>query len=151
MTTLLPLQHGVKVKLPQSGHMQFGILCIQHTWSFTCNGDKEYVARMTCLYKNNGAVSCVVGKCLIHLFTLPAHRFASTLIPNCMGSCHGQILIETATHSFGECGVFLLSQSVHTSPVAHLKLLNCFSHLTICWNPIHLFLIGFSSQKLFLQ
>ncbi len=23
-----------------------------------------------------------------------------TLIPNCMGSCHGQILIETATHSF---------------------------------------------------
>ncbi len=22
-----------------------------------------------------------------------------TLVPNCMGSCHGQILIETATHS----------------------------------------------------
>ena len=38
---------------------------------------KEYVARMTYLYKNNGAVSCVGEKCLVHLVTLHAHRFAS--------------------------------------------------------------------------
>ncbi len=54
------------------------------------------------------------GKCFIHLVTLPAHRLTShlppgvlqgvlgTLIPNSMGSCHGQILIETATHSLGD-------------------------------------------------
>ena len=28
------------------------------------------------------------------------NRVPSTLIPNCMGSYHGQILIETATHSY---------------------------------------------------
>ncbi len=38
-------------------------------------------------------------------FTSHLHRgvlqgVPGTLIPNCVGSCHGQILIETATHSF---------------------------------------------------
>ena len=36
-----------------------------------------------------------------HLHSGEPQCVPGTLIPNCMGSCHGQILIETATHSFG--------------------------------------------------
>ncbi len=45
-----------------------------YTWQVRskCSGTKECVARMTCLYKNNGAVSCVGGNVL---GLLPAHSF----------------------------------------------------------------------------
>ena len=46
---------------------------------------KECVARMTRLYKNNGAVSCVGGKDV------------SMMLLN-IGSVDGQFPIETATH-----------------------------------------------------
>ncbi len=66
---------------------------------------KEYVASLIGLYKNNGAVSCV-GNYYLFITEL-AHRVhpgmsqdvSCNLIPHCMGHCHGQILIETATYS----------------------------------------------------
>ena len=36
----------------------------------------------------------------VHLHPGVPQGVFGTLIPNCMGSCHGQILIETATHSW---------------------------------------------------
>ena len=66
---------------------------------------------MTCLYKNNGAVSCVGGNIWFiwslyrpigsHLHTCVPQGVSGNWIPKWMGSFHGQILIETATHSFG--------------------------------------------------
>ena len=38
--------------------------------------------------------------CPSHLHTGVPQGVPGTLIPNCMGSCRGQILIETATHYF---------------------------------------------------
>ena len=56
---------------------------------------KEYVSLIIGLYKNNGSVLHVV----IRLPYFCPLYLARTLIPNCMGSCHGQILIETETYS----------------------------------------------------
>ena len=70
-----------------------------HGYSACNQMNQECVARMTCLYRNYGAVSCVGGNVLSHLHPGVPQGIPSTLIPNCMGSYHGQILIETAKDS----------------------------------------------------
>ena len=62
---------------------------------------KEYVASLIGLYKNNGAVSCV-GICTQLTYRIHpgvSHDVTFNLIPNRIGFCHGQILIEPATYS----------------------------------------------------
>ncbi len=56
---------------------------------------KEYVSLLIGLYKNNGSVSYVA---IIFLFGV-SQGCTFTLIPNSMGSYHGQILIEKETYS----------------------------------------------------
>ncbi len=72
---------------------------------------QEYVASITGLYKNNGAVSCV-GKYfpfiqqLYRIYLAISQGVTFNLIPNHIESCYGQISIETATYSF--CNIMTL-------------------------------------------
>ncbi len=72
------------------------------------NNCKECVARMTCLYKNNGAVSCVGAEFLfIWSLYLPRSHHHSRTRKGCqhvlmllyIESIDGQFPIQTATHS----------------------------------------------------
>ncbi len=63
---------------------------------------KEYVASLIGLYKNDGAV-LYVGNFFLVIYSRYTAKTQQhvifTLLCNCIGFFHGQILIETATHS----------------------------------------------------
>ena len=90
-----------------------GIDCgIDWRWSAL---PEEYVSLLIGLYKSNGSVSHVAIRFLFIRYlqaTMIGRTF--TLIPNSMGSYHGQILIETETDSL----IWLISIG---SPVFRLQ------------------------------
>ena len=66
--------------------------CILHLES-----EKEYVPLLIGLYKDHGSVLHVA---IILLYTGVWQDVSFTLVPSCMGSCHGQILMVTETYSY---------------------------------------------------
>ena len=65
------------------------------------DSQEESVALLTMLYKNNGAVSCVVSDSLSDwaLYRGIQQGGSEVRISSWTGLNHGQISIETATHS----------------------------------------------------
>ncbi len=78
---------------------------------------KEYVSLIQELYKNNGSVLNVA----IHAIWL-----LYTLIPICMGSCHGQILIEMETYSLPWTSSFTAIISPQKHPLIFQKSIEFF-------------------------